>query len=99
LNQLQALMENLQRNRRATAPQNGNGDNPLDQLGRMIQEQQRLRDRTFRQGRENPRGGQNQKGQQKRGQNELGQLQQNQGNLRQQLEQMLEQLRRQQQQQ
>lgn len=97
LNQLQALMENLQRNRRATAPQNGNSDNPLDQLGRMIQEQQRLRDRTFRQGRENPRGGQ--KGQQKRGQNELGQLQQNQGNLRQQLEQMLEQLRRQQQQQ
>ncbi len=100
LEQLQALMENLQKNRRQARPQDGNqGENALDQLGRMIQEQQRLRDRTFRQGREN-RGQQDQQGQgQKRRQNEMGQLRKGQGDLRQQLERMLEQLRKRQQQQ
>jgi uncharacterized protein (TIGR02302 family) len=98
LEQLQALMENLQKNRRQARPQDGNqGENALDQLGRMIQEQQRLRDRTFRQGRENR--GQDQQGQKKGRQNEMGQLRQGQGDLRQQLERMLEQLRKRQQQQ
>jgi uncharacterized protein (TIGR02302 family) len=97
LDQLQALMENLQKNRRQARPQDGNQENALDQLGRMIQEQQRLRDRTFRQGREN-RNQQDQQGQ-KRRQNEMGQLRQGQGDLRQQLERMLEQLRKRQQQQ
>jgi uncharacterized protein (TIGR02302 family) len=104
LDQLQALMENLQRNRQAGPQQRGDPNSALDQLGRMIQEQQRLRDRTFRQGREDPRNrGQNPKGGQKgqqgqKGPNQFGQLGKNQGDLRQQLERMLEQLRRQQQQ-
>lgn len=103
LDQLQALMENLQRNRQAGPQQRGDPNSALDQLGRMIQEQQRLRDRTFRQGRENPRNnrGQNPKGQQgkqgQKDQNQFGQLGKNQGDLRQQLERMLEQLRKQQQ--
>ncbi len=98
LDQLQSLMENLQKNRRQAGPQQ-NQDNPLDQLGRMIQEQQRLRDRTFRQGQENRRQQQQQQGQgqKKNGQNQMGQLQQGQGDLRQQLERMLEQLRKRQQ--
>jgi uncharacterized protein (TIGR02302 family) len=94
LDQLQSLMENLQKGRRQANPQQ-NQDNPLDQLGRMIQEQQRLRDRTFRQGQDNRRQQQQgQQGQQKRGQNQMGQLQQGQGDLRQQLERLLEQLRK-----
>lgn len=110
LQQLQALMENLQKYRRQAGPQQQqNQNNPLDQLGRMIQEQQRLRDRTFRQGQDNRRqqqgqqgqqkNGQRKNGQQKNGQNQMGQLQQGQGDLRQQLERMLEQLRKRQQQQ
>lgn len=94
LDQLQSLMENLQKGRRQAGPQQ-NQDNPLDQLGRMIQEQQRLRDRTFRQGQDNRR--QQQQGQQKQGQNRMGQLRKGQGDLRQQLERMLEQLRKRQQ--
>jgi uncharacterized protein (TIGR02302 family) len=96
LDQLQALMENLQKNRRAAGPQQ-NQDGPLDQLGRMIQEQQRLRDRTFKEGQDNRRQQQQGQGQQKNSQ--MGQLQQGQGDLRQQLERMLEQLRKRQQQQ
>jgi uncharacterized protein (TIGR02302 family) len=101
LDQLQSLMENLQKNRRQAGPQQ-NQDNPLDQLGRMIQEQQRLRDRTFREGQNNRRQQQqNQQGQgqKKNGQNQMGQLRQGQGDLRQQLERMLEQLKKRQQQQ
>lgn len=99
LDQLQSLMENLQKGRRQAGPQQ-NQDNPLDQLGRMIQEQQRLRDRTFREGQDNRRQQQQgQQGQQKQGQNRMGQLQQGQGDLRKQLEQMLDQLRKRQQQQ
>jgi uncharacterized protein (TIGR02302 family) len=100
LDQLQSLMENLQKGRRQAGPQQ-NQNNPLDRLGRMIQEQQRLRDRTFQQGQDNRRqqqqGQQGQQGQKKRGQNQMGQLQQGQGDLRQQLERMLEQLRKHQQ--
>ncbi len=97
LDQLQSLMENLQKNRRQAGPPQ-NQDNPLDQLGRMIQQQQRLRDRTFQEGQQSRRQ-QQQQGQQKNGRNQMGQLQQGQGDLRQQLEKMIEQLRRQQQQQ
>jgi uncharacterized protein (TIGR02302 family) len=100
LDQLQSLMENLQKNRRQASPQQ-NQNNPLDQLGKMIQEQQRLRDRTFRQGQDNRRQqqGDQKQGQQKQGQNQMGQLREGQGDLRQQLERMLEQLRKRQQQQ
>lgn len=97
LDQLQSLMENLQKGRRQAGPQQ-NQDNPLDQLGRMIQEQQRLRDRTFRQGQDNRRQQQQGQGQQKNGRDQMGQLRQGQGDLRQQLERMLEQLRKRQQQ-
>lgn len=96
LDQLQSLMENLQKGRRQAGPQQ-NQDNPLDQLGRMIQQQQRLRDRTFQEGQQNRR--QQQQGEQKKsGRNQMGELRQGQGDLRQQLEKMIEQLRRQQQQ-
>jgi uncharacterized protein (TIGR02302 family) len=93
LDQLQSLMENLQKNRRQAGPQQ-NQDNPLDHLGRMIQEQQRLRDRTFKEGQDNRRQQQQGQGQQK---NQMGQLRKGQGDLRQQLESMLEQLRKRQQ--
>ncbi len=96
LDQLQSLMENLQKGRRQAGPPQQNQDNPLDELGRMIQQQQRLRDRTFQEGQQNRRQ-QQQQGQQKNGRNQMGQLQQGQGDLRQQLEKMIEQLRRQQQ--
>jgi uncharacterized protein (TIGR02302 family) len=96
LDQLQALMENLQKNRSRQAGPQQNQDNPLDQLGRMIQEQQRLRDRTFKEGQDNRRQQQQGQGQQK---NQMGQLKQGQGDLRQQLERMLDQLRKRQQQQ
>jgi hypothetical protein len=67
----------------------------------MIQEQQRLRDRTYREGRESRNERRNrgpEQGRSEREQRAFGDLQRNQQNLRQQLERMLEQLRRQQQQ-
>jgi hypothetical protein len=76
-------------------------DSALDELGRMIQEQQRLRDRTYREGRESRNERRNrgpEQGRTEREQRNFGDLQRNQQNLRQQLERMLEQLRRQQQQ-
>jgi hypothetical protein len=71
----------------------------LDELGRMIQEQQRLRDRTFREGREgrNDRRNRDGQGMSERERRAFGDLQGDQEALRQQLERMLEQLRRQQQ--
>jgi uncharacterized protein (TIGR02302 family) len=102
LDEMQAMLDNLSRNRQARGNQDGGEQGMLDELGRMIQEQQRLRDRTFREGREgqqnnrrNRDGQQGQQGQQ--GQRRMGDLQRNQQGLRQQLEQMLEQLRRSQQ--
>jgi uncharacterized protein (TIGR02302 family) len=94
LEQLQSMLENLQTAR--PGQQDGeDGDDmmsALDDLGNMIREQQRLRDRTFRQGqdqrRERQRGEQNQQGQQN-----FGELRQNQQALRDQLQKLLEQLR------
>jgi uncharacterized protein (TIGR02302 family) len=99
LDQMQAMLENLSRNQRAQSGQSGEMDSALDELGRMIQEQQRLRDRTYREGRESRNERRNRGPEQGRSERErraFGDLQRNQENLRQQLERMLEQLRRQQ---
>lgn len=95
LDEMQAMLDSLSRNRQARRDPNGGGANsPLDALGRMIQEQQRLRDKTFRQGRENERSQRNgQSGERER--RALGDLRGNQQTLREQLERMLEQLQRQ----
>src|SRR6185295_15518238 len=53
LDELQAMLDGLSRNKQARGDQNDGGmSDQLDELGRMIQQQQRLRDRTFRQGRD-----------------------------------------------
>lgn len=96
LNELQAMLENLSRSRQAGREQ-GEMDSTLDQLGRMIQEQQRLRDRTYREGREsrNERRSRGpEQGRSEREQRAFGDLQRSQENLREQLQRMLEQLRR-----
>jgi uncharacterized protein (TIGR02302 family) len=100
LDELQAMLDNLSRNRQArSGDQQGDSDNMLDELSRMIQEQQRLRDRTYREGRDsrNERRNRGEQGRSDREQRSFGDLRRNQENLRQQLEKMLEQLRRQQQ--
>jgi uncharacterized protein (TIGR02302 family) len=101
LNELQAMLENLSRSRQARqGDQNGEMNSMLDELGRMIQEQQRLRDRTYREGREGRNERRNrgpEQGRSEREQRSLSELQRGQQNLRQQLERMLQQLRRQQQ--
>lgn len=97
LEQLQAMMENMRPGNRQAGRQ---GDRQQSELGAMIQEQQRLRDRTYRQGRDpgrenGPQNGQ-QNGQQKGPQNGQGQfdeLRQGQQDLRQRLGRMLDALR------
>jgi uncharacterized protein (TIGR02302 family) len=101
LDELQAMLDNLSRNRQArSGDQQGDGDSMLDELSRMIQEQQRLRDRTYREGRDSRNERRNrgtEQGRSDREQRSFGDLRRGQENLRQQLERMLEQLRRQQQ--
>jgi uncharacterized protein (TIGR02302 family) len=92
LDDMQAMLDSLSRSRQAQGDPQGEGNDPLDELGRMIQEQQRLRDKTYRQGRQE--GQQN--GQQgDRNRRAYGALKGNQQELRQKLEQMLEALKRQ----
>jgi uncharacterized protein (TIGR02302 family) len=101
LDELQAMLDGLSRNRQARGDQNGEMDGTLDELSRMIQEQQRLRDRTYREGRESRNERRNrgqEQGRSEREQRAMGDLRRGQEGLRQQLERMLEQLRRQQQQ-
>ena len=52
LDEMQAMLDSLSRNRQARSNPEGQGNDPLDDLGRMIQEQQQLRDKTYRQGRQ-----------------------------------------------
>ena len=92
LDQLQQMLENLQMAR----PNGQQGDDDmqsaLNELGDMIRKQQQLRDRTFRQGQEQRR----QRGQQRGGdQNAMNELRQNQQGLRDQLNKLLEELRKQ----
>jgi uncharacterized protein (TIGR02302 family) len=93
LEQLQSMLENLQM-ARPGGQQDGNDDmmSSLDQLGDMIRRQQQLRDRTFRQGQDQRRD--RQRGQ--RGDKDaFNDLQGNQRDLRDQLNKLMEQLRRQ----
>jgi uncharacterized protein (TIGR02302 family) len=98
LDDMQAMLDSLSRSKQAQGNPEGEGNDPLDELGRMIQEQQRLRDKTYRQGRQ--QDGRQQNGQQNGQQGErnrraYGDLKGNQQELRQKLEQMLEALKRQ----
>jgi len=97
LDDMQAMLDSLSRGKQARSDSGGEGMGQLDELGRMIQEQQRLRDKTFRQGRDSrmerrnrpPDAGPNDR--ERRAYNDL---RQNQEGLRQKLEQMLDELRR-----
>ncbi|MPZ56646.1 MAG: TIGR02302 family protein [Rhizobiales bacterium] len=90
LDQLQQMLENLQMARPGQQDGGDDMNSALDQLGDMIRRQQQLRDRTFREG-------QNQRNERRRGQhgdqNRFGDLQRNQQGLRDQLRQLMEQLR------
>jgi uncharacterized protein (TIGR02302 family) len=95
LEELQSMLENLQMAR--PGAQDGASDDDmmsaLDELGDMIRKQQQLRDKTFKQGqdarRDRQRGQQGQKGQQR-----FGDLRQDQQGLRDRLNKLLEQLRK-----
>jgi uncharacterized protein (TIGR02302 family) len=96
LDQLRAMLDNLQ----MAQPNGDMGDGDdmqqaLDELGDMIRKQQQLRDRTFRQGQDQRRQ-QRQQGQ--RGQqgdrNQMGELRQDQQALREQLNKLLEELKK-----
>ncbi len=98
LDELQAMLDSLSRNKQARGDQNdGGATSQLDELGRMIQEQQRLRDRTFRQGRDSRNDRRNRADVEPtdRERRAYSDLRSNQEGLRQKLEQMLEQLKRQ----
>ena len=100
LEQLQQMLENLQMAR--PGGEQGEGDDEmqsaLDELSDMIRRQQQLRDRTFRQGQDQRRQQRGQRGQQQQrpggDQNQFGELRQDQQALREQLDKLLEQLRR-----
>lgn len=93
LDELQAMMENMRPGNRQAGRQDGQQQN---ELGDMIREQQRLRDRTFRQGREQSDGEGRQRGQQGGQQNPqdgFNDLKQGQQELRQRLGKMQDALR------
>ncbi|MFG1391946.1 TIGR02302 family protein [Xanthobacter agilis] len=97
LNELQAMMENMRPGNRQAGRQDGQQQN---ELGGMIQQQQRLRDRTYRQGRELGREPGQQQGRGEPGQKDGQQngdgfddLKQGQQELRQRLGKMLDALR------
>ncbi len=87
LQELQAMLDNLQMAR----PGGSGGDEDmqaLNDLAEMIQRQRKLRDRTYQQGQDMRRDGQ------RGGQNQMGELREDQQGLRDQLDKLLEQLRR-----
>ena len=97
LEQLQQMLENLQMARPGgqMGDQDDEMSSALDELGDMIRQQQQLRDRTFRQGQDQRR---QQRGQQRGDQqgdpNAFGELRQDQQALRDQLNKLLEELRK-----
>lgn len=103
LDQLQQMLENLQM-ARPGGDMDGDGDDmqsALQELGDMIRRQQELRDRTFRQGQDQRRQQRQQRGQgqpPQQGQGDqnqqLGELRQDQQALRDQLNKLLEELRK-----
>ncbi|HEY0223092.1 MAG TPA: TIGR02302 family protein [Pseudolabrys sp.] len=90
LDQMQAMLENLQMARPGAQGDEGDDDmmSSLDELGDMIRKQQQLRDKTFKQGQD-----QRQNGQRGQGQQQLGDLRQDQQALKDRLNKLLEQLR------
>jgi uncharacterized protein (TIGR02302 family) len=96
LDQLSQMLNNLQMAR--PGDQDDGGDDmqsALDELGDMINRQQQLRDRTFREGQDQRRQRSQQRGQQgERGQNQMGQLRQDQQALREQLNKLMEELKK-----
>jgi uncharacterized protein (TIGR02302 family) len=102
LQEMQQMLENLQMAQPGASPDGDDDMSTLDELGDMIQQQQQLRDRTFRQGQEmrrgdRQRGQRGQQGQQndKAGQDKgLGGLRQNQQALREQLRKLLEEMKK-----
>jgi uncharacterized protein (TIGR02302 family) len=91
LDQLRQMLENLQM-ARPNGQQGGDMQSALDELGDMIRKQQQLRDRTFRQGQEQRR---QYGGQQQRDSSAMNGLRQDQQALRDQLNTLLEELRKQ----
>lgn len=94
LQELQQMLDNLQMARPGQQGEGGDDDDmmsQLDQLGDMIRRQQQLRDRTFQQGQDNRRD--RQRGQQG-DQNAMGNLRQDQQGLRDQLNKLLQELRK-----
>jgi uncharacterized protein (TIGR02302 family) len=96
LDQLRQMLENLQMAR--PGGQMGDEDDDemssaLNELGDMIRKQQQLRDRTFRQGQDQRRQQRGQRGQQG-DRNQYGELRQDQQALRDQLNKLLEELRK-----
>lgn len=94
LSELEQMMENLQ----MASPNNG-GDqdqmsSELDDLGDMIRQQQDLRDRTFKQGQRQRQQQGIQPGEQNRQRGGMGQLQQDQQALRDRLNKLLKELKR-----
>ena len=97
LDEMQAMLDGLSRGKQARSDPGDPGASQLDELSRMIQEEQRLRDKTFRQGRDSRAERRNRPSDAQPSDRErraYNDLRQNQEGLRQKLEQMLEQLRR-----
>jgi uncharacterized protein (TIGR02302 family) len=100
LDQLSQMLNNLQMAR--PGDQDDGGDDmqqALDELGDMINRQQQLRDRTFREGQDQRRQRSQQRGQQgqqgdRNNQNQMGQLRQNQQALRDQLNKLMEEMKK-----
>jgi uncharacterized protein (TIGR02302 family) len=91
LDQLQAMLENLQTARPGAQGQEGEDQDmmsSLDELSDMIRKQQQLRDKTFKEGQDMRRD--RQRGQ---GKQQLGDLRQDQQGLKDRLQKLLEQLR------
>jgi len=101
LQDLQQMLENLQMARPGQQME-GDGDDDmmsaLDELGDLIRKQQQLRDRTFQQGqdqrRDRQRGQRGQQGQEGQQGDQMGELQGNQQALRDQLNKLMEELRK-----
>ena len=94
LDQLQSMLENLQMARPgASGGDDGDDDmmSSLDELSDMIRKQQKLRDKTFRQGQDMRRD--RQRGQPGQGDRQMGDLRQDQQGLRDRLNKLLDQLR------
>jgi uncharacterized protein (TIGR02302 family) len=96
LDQLRQMLDNLQMARPGDQQDGDDMQSALDELGDMIQRQQQLRDRTFRQGQDQRRQRGQQRGQQgdRSQQNQMGELRQDQQALREQLNKLLEELRK-----